>query len=284
MRSPAWFALLAAGLLLTGCSLWNEEGGEPAGSLQPAPPVRSMNEIVPPPPEDVDADVLVFDQNSVLERACPGVEPAQCKPSKERYEAVQRRLRQEHEAMDPAGGTEQRVIATLPLSRGGDAALIAWRARNGRLCVKVEIRYPDSTGIGIGGGWGPFDSCEPRSTCGQVCLARATEIPKTTGVLTGTVSSSGDELRVTFLDGERRRYPLRGPVVPGFPESRVFMLDLGPRLYERLELFADGKVSASVDTPREEIEVQLCFRRFRVSTPELRSCLRKAAEEDTTDG
>lgn len=243
-----------------------------------------MNEIVP----DLQMAMapggppLMPDQASEMQLLCPGAEPGDCKPSRERVTARLRQLQEEYLGMTPAG--KPRVVARLPMRRRGRAALIAWPARNGRLCTEIVYRYPDTRVTGSGGGYGPFGPCEPRTTCGQICLARATDVSQTSAVVGGTVSSSADQLRIVFLDGEGARYPLRGPVVAGFPDHRVFLLDLGPRPYERLELLVDGEPRASVDIPREEIERERCLRRFGVSNPELQSCLRTASRVGESDG
>lgn len=280
MRWLGLAALLSASLLLTGCSPLSDERTQPPDAQEPAPPIESMNEIVPVPPgANEGGGQIVFDQSYELELLCPDVEPEDCKPSRERVEELQRQLRKEHEGMKPAGD-EQRAIARLPSTQDGEATLIAWRARNGRLCTEIVYRYPDRTEFGIGGGYGPFGPCEPRMTCDQICVRRVIRFSTATGVAGGTVSSRGDQLRIVFLDGKRARYPLSGPVVPGFPDHRVFMVDLAQRLYKRLELIADGKVTASVDVPREETEAQLCHRRFPLPNPELQACLREASRKD----
>jgi hypothetical protein len=177
-----------------------------------------------------------------------------------------------------------RVIARLPMARSGRAALIAWRARNRRLCTSIVYRFPDTRATGSGGGAGPFGPCESRTPCSEICLARAADSRRSTGVLGGTVSAAGDQLRIVFLDGKRARYPLRGPLVSGFREYRAFLLDLGGRFYERLDLIADGERQASVDVAREEIETDRCYRRFRPTNPALWGCVRNAAKEDESDG
>jgi hypothetical protein len=282
MRWLGSVALLSALLLLTACSALSNERSQPADSQEPAPPIESMNEVVPVPPDvEGESGKIVFDQSYEEQLLCPYADPEDCKPAPELVEALRRQLQKEHEGMNPAEGEEQRAIARLPLTQdGGAATLIAWRARNGRLCTKVEYRYPDRHEFGIGGGYGPFGPCEPRISCGQICVQRVIRFSRATAVAAGTVSSSGDQLRIVFLDGKGARYPLRGPVVPGFPERRVFMVDLGQRLYQRLELLVDDETRASVDILREEIEAQLCHRRFPHPNPELQACLRNASQED----
>ena len=92
------------------------------------------------------------------------------------------------------------------------------------------------------------------------------------------------------LDGGRViTYTLSGPLVPGFPDYRVFMLDLGRGLYERLELLHGDKVIAEEKKSPGEIESMRCFERFPVeempsSSSEierspLNQCLRKAGSQ-----
>lgn len=240
MWRPGLVAALSATLALAGCSLTGDSE-EPSGSLKPAPPIEAMNVIVPSQP------------------VAPGGPPAM---DDLRY-------------LNMTPVSELRAIARLPLRRGGRAALLAWTARNGRLCTNIVYRYPDTRATGSGGGSGPFGPCEPWTTCGQICLARAADIAQSTAVLGGTVSASADQLRIVFLDGESARYPLRGPIVSRFPDRRAFLLDLGGRMYERLELLVDGEPKASVDVPGGEIETQLCYRQFRPTDPTIWPCLRK---------
>jgi hypothetical protein len=81
-------------------------------------------------------------------------------------------------------------------------------------------------------------------------------------VLSGVVDSKADDLRITFDDGEVVTYELAGPVVPGFPEYRVFMLDLGRGLDARLELLAKDKVIAEETRLRAELKSMRCRERF----------------------
>jgi hypothetical protein len=281
MRRSASLALLAAGLLLSGCSWLGDERTQPADPQEPPPPIEAMNEVLPAPSLGVNEPEIVFDQRYELELLCPGVEPAECKPPRERVEALRRQLRAELAGLSPAEGTPKRAIARLAVTPNAQATVIAWRARNGRLCTEIHYRYPDYTAFGMGGGFGPFGPCEPRKRCDQICLRPLTDLtdPKS-GVVGGTVSSAADQLRVVFADGKAARYPLRGPIVAGFPEYRVFMLGLGRRLYRRLELLAGGEVRASVAVPDREIAQQRCFRRFPIPPPSMPAPASRAANRE----
>jgi len=82
---------------------------------------------------------------------------------------------------------------------------------------------------------------------------------KTRYLLNGVVAARSDRLRMTLDDGRVVTYELTGPLVPHFPEYRVFMLDLGRDLFERIELLRDGKVIA------EEKQFGLAIRSMRCS-------------------
>jgi hypothetical protein len=45
--------------------------------------------------------------------------------------------------------------------------------------------------------------------------------------------------------GETRAYQLDGPLVPGFPSRRVFMVDLGAERYRRIVVSAGGSAVAT---------------------------------------
>jgi 4-hydroxy-tetrahydrodipicolinate synthase len=67
-----------------------------------------------------------------------------------------------------------------------------------------------------------------------------------------------DELRITYEDGRVVPYGLTWPLVPGFPGYRVFMLDLGRGLYERIELRVSGKDIAEETLSRAQIRLLRC--------------------------
>jgi hypothetical protein len=97
-----------------------------------------------------------------------------------------------------------------------------------------------------------------------------------------------DVLRVTFDDGRVASYRLDGPLVPGFPEYRVFLLDLGRGFETRLELFDGGKLLAEEKRSDAEIRVMRCDQRFPPTAPTasaerekspLMKCLERAAPQ-----
>lgn len=303
MRWPVSVALLASLLTLTACGMAEGERAQPAGFLEPAPAIESIDEPAPdwPPAEREEqgaSSFVALDQETETRLLCRGAEPDECKPTSEELAAFRQKVQEQYEGMRPADGAKPRAIARLMSDderTRSTARFIAWRAASDELCMQVELGDP---GESHSGAFGPFGPCVPWWPCSQICLDR---ISNTVGngvisVLGGTVPAEGDELRVVFLDGTTSRYPLSGPLVPGFDDARVFMLDLGDRLHQRLELLEDGKVRASLDVPRREIESQLCFRRFPARSsnptetvppdpnPELAACLRNATRKDGGDG
>jgi hypothetical protein len=85
---------------------------------------------------------------------------------------------------------------------------------------------------------------------------------KTLYLLSGVVDSKADELRIAFEDGRVVPYGLTGPLVPGFPGYRVFMLDLGRSLYQRLELRLSDKDLAEETLSRAQIRAMRCSEQF----------------------
>lgn len=68
-----------------------------------------------------------------------------------------------------------------------------------------------------------------------------------TRITVGTVDSSFEELRLTFLECGSRSYVLDGPTVPSKPTRRVFTLDQGDCEWEKAEALRGGAVVAKVD-------------------------------------
>lgn len=180
-----------------------------------------------------------------------------CEPTPEEAREFQETIQEHRESVKPAPGVAPRAIARLRLDRpgGATALLIAWRAQSGKLCLANEIREPDG-----GGGSGPTGPCTvDHPTCSDLCLNQSGGAigRELAFEMSGVVAAHADELRIVFEDGKAARYPLVGPLVPAFPDSRVFMLDLGQNLYEKIELLAGDKVMASETVPRWE----LCLRK-----------------------
>jgi hypothetical protein len=160
--------------------------------------------------------------------------------------------------MRPVEGAEPRAIAQLDLdSESGSKAvpLVAWRSGAGSLCLAIETKNRWGEGAFVVG-------CEPDlPACGDLCLERSAygHGADIKYVVFGAVAASADELRVIYDNGETVRFPLVGPLVPGSPSSRVFMFELGRRLYRRLELLAGGEVTTSVSISRPDLEWERCL-------------------------
>ncbi len=289
--------LVAVALLATACGSAETQPAEPADQLAPAPPIEAIDE----PAhsfffEEPDADEGAVGRQLICFRV--DGEDEDCKLTPAELAEAERSEREFREATEPADDSKPRGIARLPVESGrspATATLIAWRTRSGKLCTLIDVADE-----GGGGGGGPTGPCAPGTRkCGDICLERSGEGDGADLVylLAGTVWSGADELRIEFIDGNATRYPLVGPIVPEFPKARVFMLDLGPRLYRRLELLEDGKRLDEVEVSQSEIDTELCFREHPMSlpddplepttkdpNPELSACLSKAyPKEDKND-
>jgi len=163
------------------------------------------------------------------------------------------------EAVQPARGTQPRAIAQLRLPARGPSArarLVVWRTQSNKLCAEADEEDEDG-----GGGEGPLGPCVPGAQCADICLdlsgdSRGNAVYAY--LLNGVVASQADDLRITLDDGRVEDFALTGPVVPGFPKYRVFMLDLGRDLYRRLELRRDDKVIAEETRSPSEIRMTRC--------------------------
>ena len=167
-------------------------------------------------------------------------------------------------AISPAKGVEPRAIAQLRLLDREPSArslLIAWRSESGTLCLASEEETADG-----GSGAGPQGPCIPEPRCNKVCLDISAS--GTGGnrryVLAGVVASEGDVLRMTLDDGRVTTYELSGPLVPGFHEYRVFMLDLGRDLSTRVELLRGANVIAEEKQPDDVIKGMRCAEKYPV--------------------
>jgi hypothetical protein len=296
MRWLGTAALLSSLVALSACGMAEEERSQPAGTLEPAPPIEAIDEPAPHwPPVAPDEEgwstgyLAIMSQETQNELLCPE-DPDECKPTAEQVAALHKKAEQQYEDMRPAEGTKPRAIARLA-STERPTRLIAWRTVNGELCMQVEVGNAETSGT-----YGPFGPCAPFEPCDRMCLNRMSmavgDGQDIVSLLGGSVAANGDELRVVFEGGTSARYPLTGPLVPGFDDTRVFLLDLGERLYQRLELLDDDEVIASTDIPRREIEAQKCFQRFplrsppptetapRDPNPELEACLRATPKDE----
>src|SRR5262245_13290499 len=137
---------------------------------------------------------------------------------------------------------------------------------------------------------GPSGPCVPESPCKRICLGLSGSGSgmATRYLLSGVVASEADTLRVNHDDGRVVDYGLTGPLVPGFHEYRVFILDLGRDLDQRLELRRDDKTIAEEKRSLAEIRMMRCNEDFPPVLPsqdavgrrsQLDECLKKAGPQ-----
>ena len=255
--------LVCSVLALSACGAATREqsADNPQLASLPSPPIEAIDEPYPDAsswwasPDDAasaSSDMwLCGERTNGHER--------DCKTSPEMKEEIRRQEEEFTRAIKPAKGSEPRAIAQLRLSDRGPqarAVLVAWRTQRDQLCLDAEEE--DANG---GGGGGPFGPCADNRGCGPICMdLSGTGLgTKTRYLLNGVVAARSDRLRMTLDDGRVVTYELTGPLVPHFPEYRVFMLDLGRDLFERIELLRDGKVIA------EEKQFGLAIRSMRCS-------------------
>ena len=188
----------------------------------------------------------------------------------------------------PAKGSEARAIARLRLSDrepSARALLIAWRSQAGALCLASEEETADG-----GTGSGPHGPCVPEPHCTKICLTSHRAGPEAKRATCSSEWSlpKADLLRMTLDDGRVVTYELSGPLVPGFREYRVFMLDLGRDLSTRLELLHGTKVIAEEKQPRDVIRSMRCLEEYPLDMPRnpeevakspLAQCMEKAGSE-----
>jgi hypothetical protein len=211
-----------------------------------------------------------------------------CKPTPDQAEKF-RRLEEEFEqAVQPAKGTEPRAIARLRLTARGPTArarLVTWRNQSDRVCIETEVEDQDS-----GSSDGPSGPCVPESRCKEICLGLSGDWSGSAlrYLLSGIVASEADTVRITLDDGRVVDYRLAGPTVPGFDEYRVFMLDLGRDLDQRLELRRDDKTIAEEKRSPVEIRMMRCDEDFPPVLPtqdskgrrsQLDDCVKKAGSQ-----
>jgi hypothetical protein len=249
--------ILSSVLALSACG--SSKSAEPT-STQPAqapPAIEAMDE-----PASVGFEMPPDDAASSSTYICLGDEgettPEDCKPTPDQAEKFRRMAEEFEQAVKPAKETEPRAIAQLRLPAGGPSArarLIAWRNQSDKLCIETEVE--EETG---GSSDGPSGPCVPESPCEKICLGLSGSGSGSASryLLSGVVASEADRLRMTLDDGRVVEYGLTGPIVPGFPEYRVFMLDLGSDLDQRLELVRDDKRIAEEKRSPVEIRMMRC--------------------------
>lgn len=236
MSSARALLLVFAVLALSGC-----------GSSKSAQTTTEKQPGAPPAVEAIDEGVTIPPPGSVTPMCPDRPTQQQCQPTPNEAEKLQR-------ALTPAQGSAPRAIAELRLPARGPnarARLIAWRNHAGRLCLENQVE--DVNGA-------PFGPCVPGPPCQKICLLilQTRTADEALYLLGGVVASGNDRLQVTTADGRVATYGLTGPVVPGFPGYRVFMLDLGRNLYRRVELLAHDQVVAEETLSPAEIRSLRC--------------------------
>jgi hypothetical protein len=212
-------ALAALVVLVGGCG---PAASEPAADARS--PIQAVDE---PAPADVEASF----------RGLAAGLPPNLKGSPEQVAFL--------EGITPAPDTEFRVVARLRLSapRSGILELVTWRSRAGALCTLALAR----TAAGDAGGVGPNGPCVPVEPCGRLCAEQGQidVAGRESTIVAGTVAADADVLRLALLGGGESLVRLDGPLVPGAPERRVVLVDLGRSSYGRVELLRDGRVVAT---------------------------------------
>ena len=259
--SPLRIVLILLSVLAVSACGSSSKSSQPADTQQVAkapPAIEAIDE----PADVADFVSLLDDPNAASVYLCVDQKQTDaredCQPTPDQAENLRRKQEAYLRAMEPAKGVEPRAVARLRLSARGPksyARLIAWRNEGDKLCVQTEVQHE---------GNGPDGPCIPGNPCGLLCLdiSQSGEGNDTLYLLSGVVDAKADELRMKFEDGRIVPYGLTGPLVPGFPRYRVFMLDLGRELYQRLELRLSDKVLAEETLSPGEIRLLRCTEVF----------------------
>jgi hypothetical protein len=284
------FIVLSAVLALSACG--SKNGSQPAGEQEPtaaAPAIEAIDEpasvLEMPPADAVSSSTYLCVGRSGDEGKTT---PEDCKPTPDEAEKFRRKEEEFEQAVKPAKGTEPRSIARLQLPvRGPNARvrLVAWRTQSDKLCILTEEE--DESG---GSSDGPSGPCVPESRCNKICLGLLGSGSGSASryLLSGVVASEADTLRMTLDDGRVVDYGLTGPIVPGFHEYRVFMLDLGRDLDQRLELRRDDRTIAEEKRSPLEIRMMRCSEDSPPALPkqdsqgrrsQLDECLKRAGSQ-----
>jgi hypothetical protein len=273
--------ILCSVLALSACGS-SSKSSQPADTQQveKAPPAI---EVIDEPADVADFVSLLEDPDATSVYWCLDQKQTNaredCQPTPDQAEKLRRQEEAHLRALQPAKGVEPRAIARLRLPARGPksyARLVAWRNESDKLCVQTEVQHQ---------GNGPDGPCIPGDPCGLLCLdiSESGEGNDTLYLVGGVVDSKADELRMTLEDGRVVPYGLTGPLVPGFPRYRVFMLDLGRELYQRLELRLSDKVLAEETLSPDEIRLLRCTEVFPPVQPSqarrspVEECLQRAA-------
>jgi hypothetical protein len=148
-----------------------------------------------------------------------------------------------------------RIVAELGVGADRTVELAAWSNTKGELCLGADSRTTSFSSTG-----GPFGPCAVGTECdGGLCLDEVqTDNAGRDFALAGVVPAAADRISLTVRGGETRAYPLDGPLVPGFPSSRVFMVDLGPDRYRRIVASAGGSVLATIEKEPVAVAAEEC--------------------------
>lgn len=255
MRRVGW---LVAVVVLAGCGGGAAVSGPrdaPIAPDRPAPAIVAADEPAPDwvgetlrPPSGPAASSTCL----TFSRGGGDTTTASC--SSEQTATLETRRQARLAAIQPAAGSEPRVVATLGLAHDGTASFAAWEAPGGP-CWMTEVEVG-----GGGGGGGPHGPCADPS-CDAFCLASSGGGGGAGDeyVLSGTVPAAAAAVRVTLADGSQATYPLDGPLFPGATDRRVFVLDLGATdAWRKVELVEGGAVTRTYAIPKSLAAVEDC--------------------------
>jgi hypothetical protein len=259
--------LLFIALIAAGCGSAANQSAERTTEPQllPAPPIEALDQ---PAPEDLPLTVLELPEPPECEKdpaACTegmsvcfelGVDEQGKSVSRSREcteSDLERQREQTREEFEPAPDAPPRIVARLHLGEERSLELIRWRTRRNALCFVSRLQP-------AGEYFGPMGPCAGEMpSCPAICLHQAWR--PADSLWFGVVSARAEEIELTLDAGEKRRYPLVGPVVAE-PDERVFMVDLGNRTLTSVETFADGESLARYTRPRNERGYERCLRRL----------------------
>lgn len=257
-------------IIAAGCGAYEENADGQASAARAAPKTDTVLRVRPPiqavnrPAPEVLA-FLEFDpddfasSNAVcslqtIEVVVPGSaatsasEPGDSTASKPCSEADMREEMRYEREVSLAPGSTPRALAELPLRAGGTAVFVEYLARSGRYC---GFLYEEDGDGGVSGGDQSGPPCAREDGGCIVCIeaTRAWE-PVPYSLLSGTLPSDAEAVRLTFDDGSVASYPLTGPLMRSDPARRVFLVEVeGDPWYRRLEVLRDGVVVDAQEVP-----------------------------------
>jgi hypothetical protein len=264
--------LVVLAAVLAGCG---SVAGQPAEDSQPAddPQIRAVDRPAP------GADKSFSEVQYTL-RLVPSWDPCEEPPTAENLLACeeQEELEQHYKADEdrenaryaedtsPAGGTEPRVVAELPLADELMAELVSWQARDGKTCTLARIVPAGRAGAQRIG------ECTRSFPCEEICLA-ILAMDDHRAVLAGTVTAGADKLHLGGPDNREREYVLSGPVIEE-TDRRVFITDLGDEDWWTVEIRRGDEILASDESLGAHLRGFRCanesaaeFERCYASTP-----------------